>query len=905
MAAAPDRNDPAGGRETTVLHVDGMDCASCVAKLEKALTRTPGIGSATVNFAAETATLDAEDEAAVERARSTIDTLGFTSHPIPQSDLPADEDAAPVRLHVDGMDCASCVSKLETALTRSPGVHSVTVNFAAETVDLDVDDRRALDKAQATIRSLGFDSRERLDDAPATSRGHGGGCCGHDHDAHSHSHGDGCGCAGDHGHSHAHPHVHAHAEGHEQSEGKAGTRKRTAPWWLSGKARPVVVTGTLMAAAYLVSLVAPEVTRWAFTVAAAVAVAPFARRAVLLARLGSPFSIEMLMSVAAIGALILGAAEEAAAVIFLFAVGELLENFAAGRARAGIKALVELVPKTAIRVTDEGQETVPADRLAPGDVVLVRPGDRVPGDGTILEGTSDLDESPVTGESVPVLRSPGDEVLAGSVNAAAVLRVRIDRAQGDNTLSRIIRMVEEAQATKAPTARFIDRFAERYTPIAMAVALAVAIVPPLLLGGEWGTWVYRALAILLIACPCALVISTPAAITSGIANGARRGLLVKGGAALETLATVRTLAFDKTGTLTEGRPRVTDVLPLAGDRASLLRLAAAVEQGSSHPLARAICGAFGESPLPEGSDGRALAGRAVEATVEGRRVAVGSPRYAAEQADMPEGLATRLRAFEEDGKTAVVVLADGEILGAIALRDEPRADTAEAIGRLRALGISPVMLTGDNERTGKAVGGLLGIDVRAGLMPADKLSEISRLGRVGPRRHGRRRHQRRAGPGAGPCRDRHGRRHRRGARDGRCGPDEGPGRRHPRPHRPRPGDAVEHPPERRDRARPEERLPRDHDPRRHEPVDGDLRRHRRDRARHPQRDAAPAARPRPRPERWRIRDPGTRRGDEEQDGRMSLPASSHGRTRRPRRGRLPRPGRGTSRQHSERPRHAT
>lgn len=289
-------------------------------------------------------------------------------------------------------------------------------------------------------------------------------------------------------------------------------------------------------------------------------------------RAGMPFTIEMLMSIAAIGALFIGAAEEAALVVFLFAVGEMLEGLASNKARDGIRALADLVPKTALVERGDVLEDVAADSLREGQIVVVRPGDRVPADGAVIDGVSGVDESPVTGESVPRLKEPGSEVFAGSINAEAVLRVRVTRAAADNTISRIIRLVEEAESARAPTERFIDRFSRVYMPIIVGVALLVALVPPLGFGLDWNTWIYRALALLLIGCPCALVISVPAAIASALSAGARHGLLLKGGAVIEAAAGTTHVAFDKTGTLTRGRPQVTDIVVHHGseDRKSVV-----------------------------------------------------------------------------------------------------------------------------------------------------------------------------------------------------------------------------------------------------------------------------------------------------------------------------------------------
>ncbi|MBN8890380.1 MAG: heavy metal translocating P-type ATPase [Rhodospirillales bacterium] len=611
------------------------------------------------------------------------------------------------------MDCAACVASVEKAVQRLPGVASVEVNLMAERMTLRGGVGFDPGSVERQVASLGY-STARNDGAAAPG---GGKADGHAHD-HDHSH----------DHSSGHRHEGAAVAGH--THGDAGPAGQ--PWWATGKARLTFLLGGLVGAAFALSQVAPALQYWFYLAAALVALAPFGRRAIALARAGSPFSIETLMCVAALGAIAIGAAEEAAVVVFLFALGELLEGVAAGRARAGIRALGKLLPRQARREGVGGAiEEVAIERLAVGDVVQVRPGDRLPGDGVILEGQSAIDESPVTGESVPVARGVGDAVVAGSINTDGVLRVRVTRRAADNTIARIMRMVEEAAASRAPTQRFIERFAEIWTPGAMAVAAVVILAPPLLFGAEWGVWIYRGLALLLVACPCALVISVPAAMASGLSAGARRGLLIKGGAALGAIGAARMAAFDKTGTLTAGHPVVTDLLPAAGvDEAELLAQAAAVEQGSAHPLARAILAEAARRGIavPAAEAGGAAAGKAVFATLQGRRIAVGSPRWAEEEGvALPPGLA----ALEDAGKT-VVVVAGAELVGVIALRDEPRPDAASGLAALRALGVRSVMLTGDNARTGRAIGAALGIEVQAELLPEDKLREITRLRGLGP-----------------------------------------------------------------------------------------------------------------------------------------------------------------------------
>ncbi len=597
------------------------------------------------------------------------------------------------RYRVHGMDCPSCAGKIETALKRFGGTEGIRVNYHSQTLAFRLDEATTPRTAiEAQIRSLGYDvsviggaslvsdAGESLPDIPPDA-------------------------------------------------GAAGQF-----WWRTRKSRPLLAIGGLLVLGFLVGWLVPGVGGWAELPAALLGLWSAGRRAIALARAGSPFSIETLMSIATVGAVLIGAPAEAAVVVFLFTAGELMEGVAAGRARAGIQALTALVPRTALLIEGEALRQVPAASVQVGELVLVRPGDRVPVDGTIAEGASELDESPVTGESVPITKQEGGTVLAGSVNGSAALQVRVTRAASDNTIARIVHMVEEAQSSRAPVARFIERFSAIYTPAVVAVAVLTVLMPPLVFGAAWGTWLYRGLALLLIGCPCALVLSTPAAITSGIAAGARRGLLIKGGAALEMIGRVRAVAFDKTGTLTRGEPQVVDVMAWSGTERTVLALAASVENGSSHPIGRAILerAAADNIPLRPAGDARAIPGHAAMATIMGRRIAVGSPRYAAEQVVLPAEVEHSVAVLEGQGKTVVLVLSDGNPLGLLALRDEPRADTAAGIAELRGLGIQPIMLTGDNRRAATAIGATLGLDVRSELLPDDKLREIAALKTVAP-----------------------------------------------------------------------------------------------------------------------------------------------------------------------------
>ena len=595
-----------------------------------------------------------------------------------------------MQYHIEGMDCASCVGKIEMALARMPGVSDIRLNFATEKLELTLtpDGATQFSDIEKTIKRLGFGISATTDESNAAN-----------------------------------------------SSGQSATEQQR--WWQTRKGKQVVGLGLLMGVAYALSLLFPDYGMWSFAVAVIVGVFPFARKAVALTMTGTPFSIEMLMSVAVIGALIIGEPEEAAAVVFLFSVGELLEGVAADRARAGIRALASLVPKTAILLDAQGgQRSVPAASLQVDDLVLVRPGDKVSADGVITQGDSSLDDSPVTGESIPVGKTVGDKVFAGSINLEGALQIRVEKTAADNTIARIIELVEQAQASKAPTARFIEKFSRYYTPAVMAIAALVIVVPPLAMGGEWATWLYRGLALLLIACPCALVLSTPTAIASGLAVGARRGLLIKGGSALEIIGRVNTVAFDKTGTLTEGKPRVTDITAFtkgasSQDENEILALFASVESASSHPLAKAIIDYANDADIIVlvATNAYATAGKAVHATVAGRALAIGSPVYAADETSITSKQNTQIETLQNEGKTVSVLFDEQsrEVLGLIALRDELRDDAVEGVAQLKAMGIRSVMLTGDNRLTAQALASHLDIEWEAELLPEDKLRLLNEM----------------------------------------------------------------------------------------------------------------------------------------------------------------------------------
>lgn len=589
------------------------------------------------------------------------------------SGLPA--GACQLSWKVDGMDCPACARTIEKAVSSIAGISGVKVQFTTEKLlvsadsDLSSEVQKAVTRAGFTLQSL---DQKRPEAAAETSR-----------------------------------------------------LKEYAP---------LLILIVLMAISWVIDQFSQPLGEVAFVVTTLVGLWPVLLQAIRATRAGSPFTIETLMSVAALGALFIGATAEAAMVLLLFMIGERLESFAANRARSGVKALMALIPERAVLIVDGKSASVPVADLRPGDVIEVAAGGRLPTDATLLANAASFDESALTGESVPVERQPGEKVPAGSLCVDRVARMSVTSAPGASAIDRILQLIEEADERRAPIERFLDTFSRYYTPAIMLMSLLVILIPPLAMGLPWETWIYRGLTLLLIGCPCALVISTPAAITSGLAAATRQGALIKGGAALEQLALIQTIALDKTGTLTEGKPEVTDVMALGGvSENELLSLAAAVEAGSHHPLALAIIArARVENPLPISAlERRALAGSGVEGEVAGRKIQVLAPKRLAAKGVAEEHL-RQIADWESAGKTVVVVLQEGNAIGLIAMQDKLRDDAVSALADLKALGISAVMLTGDNPRAAKTIAERLGIEFRAGLLPADKVEAVTALNALHP-----------------------------------------------------------------------------------------------------------------------------------------------------------------------------
>ena len=458
-------------------------------------------------------------------------------------------------------------------------------------------------------------------------------------------------------------------------------------------------------------------------------------------RAARQFQLDMnvLMSVAVAGAFGIGDHSEAATVVFLFSLSELLESFSVARARKAIREVMDLAPKMATQILPGGAlSSISVQSVQVGDLLLVKAGESIPSDGVVEEGASLVNQAPLTGESVPVAKEPGATVFSGTVNETGVLKVRVSAAFENSKVSRVVRMIEDAQKQKAPSERFVDTFARYYTPAVFLAALLTFLVPPLALGGAWNDWLYRSLVLLVVACPCALVLSTPVSIVSGLTAMARRGVLVKGGAFLEALGQVKAIALDKTGTITEGKPRVLAVEPINGyGEQEILRAAASIEQLSSHPLAEAVVRYAKERgvTLMSATQFKNQVGRGAEATIEGHEYFLGNHRFAHELGVCTPPLEARLAEMENQAFSVIVVGhrphagCKGEVLGVLALGDPIREEAAAAVQSLREAGIGRlIMLRGDNQKTASAIAAKVGLDEAKGdLLPEDKVREIRNL----------------------------------------------------------------------------------------------------------------------------------------------------------------------------------
>jgi len=658
---------------TVNLHIHGMDCPDCAAKLEGSIKPLPGVTSVRVDFAGGILTAEVDSPETAQRIQRIIRSLGYG----------VDDGTQQVtsELQIKGMDCPDEKSLVEKMLTDIPGLKRFDANLMTGRLRI-VHESKALPRIIAALENVGL---------AVTVSG-----------------------------------VAQPAEG---------------LWARYAREISTGMAGAFMGVGFLLYFMEAgkvwEITAYLLAIGSGGWL--IARKGLAAARHRS-LDMNFLMSVAVIGAMSIGAWGEGAMVVFLFALAQVLEGRAMDRARNAVRALMELAPPIA-RVLREGKEiTVPVEEVRVGELIRLRPGEKAPLDGEVGDGYSAINEAPITGESVPVDKKPGDAVYAGSINGQGSLDVRITHLSNDSTLAHIIHLIEEAQAARAPSQAFVDRFARIYTPAVLVLAVLIAVIPPLFPGQMFDDWFYRALVLLVIACPCALVISTPVAIVSGLARGARDGILIKGGAHLENAGHLRALAFDKTGTLTLGAPCVQDVIALhAASSSELLTIASSLESRSEHPLAQAIlsyASGSGIEPLPVEAF-QALTGLGIEARVDGKVYVLGNHRLFEERKLCTPEVEALLKQHEQEGKTVILIGTRRQTLGLITVADTPRPEARAAIESLRAYGIdSIVMLTGDNQGTAMAIARQLGIDeVHAELLPADKVEAVralvARHGRVG------------------------------------------------------------------------------------------------------------------------------------------------------------------------------
>jgi len=658
--------------------VEGLDCASCAASIDRALRAVGGVEDVQTDVLQERVTVRyASSEVDEEDLRDAIHRAGYrVRNPAP---------ATVTTYDVEGLCCATEARQIESRLSGRSDVARLGFDFVGKR--LIVEGRVSPEQVQRAVAELGMKARPR----GATTR----------------------------------------------PEEQSDRRQRLLLVALAG-----VLWAGALASQYILR---NDATAAVAAVGAIIAGGRYIVPRGLTAARNRALDMNFLMTIAAIGALLIGEYLEAASAMFLFALAQLLEAGSMDRARNAIRALMNLSPASATVIRNGHEVRVPADTVEIGEVVVVRPGEKVPVDGDVVSGISSVNQAPITGESIPVQKEPGGEVFAGSLNGEGVLEVRSSRESEDTTLARIIHAVEEAQSVRAPSQTFVDRFARIYTPAVVLVAVFVAVGPPLIGLGEWSVWIYRALVLLVVACPCALVISTPVTIVSALAGAARRGILIKGGLHLENAGRCNVIAIDKTGTLTEGEPAVVEVMATGTNSVdAVLAWAGAAESRSEHPLARAILRYLGHSGIQplRATETVAIPGKGVRARVGDRTVFVGTERLFRELGAESDASGEVIAAAEARGRTVVLVGTSLEgtgpvtICGAIAISDRVRPRAGEALRSLRAAGIHHiVMLTGDNPGTARAVAEALPDldDYQAGLLPQDKVHAIRAL----RERHGR------------------------------------------------------------------------------------------------------------------------------------------------------------------------
>ncbi len=644
------------------------DCIQCTERLREALAAMDGMHSVTVNTDRRTLQVSyAKDLLTFEAVKDYARQFGVT----------LTEKFKHQRISIIGLDCPDCALKLETAIRRMPGVAWASLNYATSILIVEFEPQRTdLSAIYTRVREFGYDIEEEVAAAPREAK---------------------------------------------RIRTRQGIRMLL-----------MVVSAVFLTSGGIVWIATgSETASGALFIASAAAGGVFVARSGILSLRGLALDTNFLMTAAAVGAIAIGEYFEAAAVMLLFSLGSALEAYTVDKTRRSIRSLVEAFPSHASVRREGGEVRVPLREVEVGEICIIRPGDSIPVDGTVVSGESTVDEAPITGESVPRAKTRGDRVFAGSINGRGSLEVMTTSTVEDNTLARIVHMVEEAQAQKAPSQRFSETFGRYYTPIVIGIAILIATAGPLAFGGGYKAWLLSALTLLVVSCPCALVISTPVAIVSAIGNAARSGILIKGGAYLEALGDVSVVAFDKTGTLTSGKLSICGVVTFNGHTAEeVVAVAAAAESRSEHPLADAVMAKAQEMGLPERhvSFFEAYPGKGARAVVDGEAFCIGSIRMMAEAgAEIPHS--PELDEMISRGCTVIYLANSTGIWGAIGASDTLKEGVAEAVSRLRAAGVKrTVMLTGDTALSGRAVARDAGIDEQhSELLPEDKVARVREM----------------------------------------------------------------------------------------------------------------------------------------------------------------------------------
>ena len=690
---------------TSTLKVSGLDCPDCAKDVQKAVSSIPGVQSAEVNFGAQKLKVDHNNEVSIEEINNVLSKIGHTATLLSEnreSNKTSSSQVITSTLKVSELCCPDSAKDVKKAVSSIPGVQSTEVNFNAQKLKVVYNNSEtSVEQINEVLTKIGHPvtsvKTENVEDAKAAPS--------------------------------------ENVEAPSEYVKNAKVAPSITPWWKETKNVLLVISAvitvlTLIAEWTHIGL--PETWAKVLYGAAVIIGGIFPAKKGLSSLKHGRLTINTLLVVGAIGAIYLGLWEEASLLVVIFSLGEVLESYAVDKARGSIQALISLAPQEATVLRNGKELRVPIEQVNIDEIVLVRPGEKVSVDGVVVSGTSAIDQSSITGESIPVEKHAGDEVYASTLNGRGALEIKVTKLAEDSTLSKIVELVENAQMKKGNAQNFSERFGAIYTPFMFALAIIMAIVPPVFFGQPFDAWLYRALVVLVVSCSCSLVLSVPIAIVAGVGNAAKNGVLVKGGIHMETAGKVQVVAFDKTGTLTTGKPTVTDVVALGSiSDEKLLKIAGTLEVRSEHPLADAILKLISEKRLELETidEFMSITGRGAKGIIDGEHYYIGNPRLFKEIGVSVESHIKQIESLQNEGKTVILVGNSKQILGLIAVSDQPKENARKAISKLKELGIKKiVMLTGDNKVTGDAIGRAIGVDeVRAELLPEDKISAIKSL----------------------------------------------------------------------------------------------------------------------------------------------------------------------------------